>query len=114
MIDIQTFATLPAKACFVLLADGQRLLNWMDPATHLSNILNLHEVFHRITTTDAGCWAIPELFQTTRPAPCLVFITVRDLIKQKNGFEIKTIQFIFPAVLFSCWGPLFLFGKEII
>jgi hypothetical protein len=35
MIDIQTFATLPAKACFVLLTDGQGLPKRMDPAMHL-------------------------------------------------------------------------------
>jgi len=39
MIDIQTFATLPAKACFVFLADGQGLPNRMDPAMHLFPIL---------------------------------------------------------------------------
>jgi len=45
VIDIQTFATLPAKACFVLLTDGQGLPNRMDPATHLFPILIPRMVF---------------------------------------------------------------------
>jgi hypothetical protein len=45
MIDIQTFATLPAKTCFVFLADGQGLPNRMDSAMHLFSALVTYRVF---------------------------------------------------------------------
>jgi hypothetical protein len=45
MIDIETFATLPAKTCFMFLTDGQGLTNWMDPATHFFPVPALFTIF---------------------------------------------------------------------
>jgi len=73
MIDIQTFATLPAKACFVLLTDGQGLPNRMNPTVHFLNILNLRRCFSSYNNDDCRMLGYSWSLQTTRPAQWFVF-----------------------------------------